>query len=39
MHVKIDLSTGEKWAKIAVGDEDDTSTSVQLKDDEKIEKV
>lgn len=41
MHVKVNLSTGEKWAKSAGGDEDDTlsSTSVELKEDGNVEIV
>lgn len=42
MHVKVDLSTGEKWAKIAGGGDDDetfASTSVELKGDGNVEIV
>ena len=41
MHVKINLSAGEKWAKIGGGDEDDTfsSTSAELKEDGNVEIV
>ena len=31
MYVKIDLSTGEKWAKIA-NDNEDTNSGVEVKD-------
>ncbi len=44
LHIKVDLSTGEKWAKLAEGDEEGApgggaSTSVEVRSDGEVDEV